>query len=92
MTRQLLSALLPTPFAFGGGAKDTWVVIKFPHPGGRAIKGSSAGHAQWLEVLELAGQQQQASVLGQRRNGDFGKTRAMENWVSMKVSMYLIQK
>ena len=43
-------------------------------------------------MLEIAGQQQQASVLGQRRNGDIGKTWAMENWVSMKVSMNLIQK
>jgi hypothetical protein len=35
----------------------------------------SAGHAQGLKVLEMAGgQEQQARLLCQRRDGDVGKT------------------
>ena len=47
---------------------------KISSPCRQCDQGVSAGHAQWLKVFEIAGQQQQASVLGHRRYRDIGKT------------------
>ena len=53
------------------GLAEDWLDLAGP---GQCDQWVSTGHTQRLEVLEVAGQQQQAGVLGQRRNRDISKT------------------
>ena len=52
------------------GLAEGWLDLAGPRQCDQRV---STGHTQRLEVLEVAGQQEQASVLGQRRNCDIGK-------------------